>query len=177
MSSSQWNSLILKRDISRLRSGFTKKRLFSSALSQKSTFSSPLPFHVVDYPSRPSSPATEPVSSSRFLNTELLDLDSGNSSTSSESSKDFVEERRTLVPIAPFLCGHAHTFSAFAPKKVKREEISKPGNQFSEADYQVHSSDFESVESLKQKSLSVPQSTESISEFSHINNSVNPQTK
>ncbi|RUS91648.1 hypothetical protein EGW08_000621, partial [Elysia chlorotica] len=129
-----WETLVVKRNISQInRSSSRKARPLSlcseSSLSSRSISvqSAPqrLPVSVNKY-SKSSTPSliVKPQSSEAnksFSRLRQRPLSSPTPSIDSSASEE--PERSTLVPIAPFLCRHAHSFASFEVKNTEDKQL------------------------------------------------------
>ncbi|GFN87967.1 hypothetical protein PoB_001447300 [Plakobranchus ocellatus] len=138
MPSTNWETLVVKRSIYDTKLGFSKKSRPSSAASASSSSSvptvsvqsAPHKLHLSKSESqlKSSTPCLRAdalsavsgtvsnIKSSRYNSNERL-LSSPSPSIGSSASEE--PEKKALVPIAPFLCRHAHSFASFETKQTK----------------------------------------------------------
>lgn len=132
MPSSNWESLVVKRSISKLSSTISSRKCSSSSESSQ------LSNRSIKSAQSNAKRASESVSHSRLSKA----VSSSSSSSQSQYNPPDVmrsqssllaqkclpqdstqggSERKTLVPIAPFLSGHAHSFSSFETNRLEHK--------------------------------------------------------
>ncbi|XP_005099745.1 uncharacterized protein LOC101852930 [Aplysia californica] len=140
MPSSNWESLVVKRSISEIptpssRRKFSSLSSRSSASSVNSVCSAPVLQVKSDlaFQSRSSTPALKHYRQGDRPGTSALSIAATGSSVSVSSVRKSIDspvpaaseavsevkEHKSIIPVAPFLCGHAHIFSSFETKRIE----------------------------------------------------------
>lgn len=142
MPSSNLESLFVKRDISQLSAPLKLKKKKASSISSVSSYSiygsSQVQRLGLSNSSRNLRPSTPSCKAFSAKNSHLQSLSASKKNSFSahrwlKSPAPIAEEseRKTLVPLGPFLTGHAHSFSSFQTNQLedkRRQKIQVPNN-------------------------------------------------
>ncbi|GFS03537.1 hypothetical protein ElyMa_002889500 [Elysia marginata] len=131
MPSSNWGDLVVRRHISQLSQNSSRKNRPSSSSSASSSLKNAISVHSapqrlqssVKSPSKSSTPCLlvkpHSTTTAKSLTHHSEERVISSPTPSIDSTVSDEPERKTLVPIAPFLCRHAHSFAAFETKSIE----------------------------------------------------------